>query len=234
MHAIDSELAHLDPAHPQGADDVAKALLLYELAHHDQGDWPAGVIPKKEKEKEKISNITDHVLLSAAAESASADTVSLQLGAAAEHCPTIYGIFFILFGLVLLFFGYASFYWARKVRFGGGDGDRAAKRDQGGLYAALGPDSHLPQLGDGTSIVERLLGPSPSPRTRAAAAAAGKKGRNSVTTAASYYGQKPSNSKPRLAFPTGIGGTITTALFFANLVMFITSATLARKPARAL
>ncbi|KAK0532319.1 hypothetical protein OC835_003377 [Tilletia horrida] len=245
MHAIDSELAHLDPAHPQGADGVANALLLYALAHHDQGDWPAGVIPKKNK---TTKNITDHVLLSAAAESASADTVSLQLGAAAEPLPypgafslaallsrstwaaTIYGVVFILFGLVLLFFGYASFYWARKVRFGGGDGDRAAKRDQGGLYAALGPDSHLPQLGDGTSIAERLLGPSPSPRTRAAAAAAGKKGRNSGTTAASYYGQKPSNSKPRLAFPTGIGGTITTALFFANLVMFITSATLARKP----
>ncbi|KAK0548353.1 hypothetical protein OC845_003625 [Tilletia horrida] len=229
MHDIDDELAKLDPDHPHGANDIAAAIVKFAQEHKADGHWPASVnIANNNK-----ANLKDHVMLAAVSDLGSGSGVTALSVASPLEYPgafslaalmsrstwmaTVYSITFLLFGLILLFFGYASFYWGRKVRYGG----HQQKKN--------GDGPHLPQLGDGTSIAERLLGPvsSPSPRTRSAN---GKKGRSS---AASYYsaGGAPnrSNRQPALAFPTGIGGSITSALFCVNLTMFITAAVLSHR-----
>ncbi|KAE8224136.1 hypothetical protein CF319_g2937 [Tilletia indica] len=243
MHNIEQQLHSLDPKHPQGAADIADAIVKYALQHKQQGDWPASVIsPHPIKDHALLAaNTLDNAKVNAVS---SASALALPYPAAfslaallsrSTWAATIYAIVFLSIGLLLLFFGYASFYWARKVRFSDDHHPASAKRAGGNTYSSLGgggangrdSTAHLPVLGDGTSLAERLLGPSPSPRTRAAAA---KKGGARNTTAASYQDpSNPSTHKPKLVFPTGIGGMLTTALFCTNLVMFITAAVIARR-----
>ncbi|CAD6949682.1 unnamed protein product [Tilletia controversa] len=236
MHSIEHQLKGLDRNQSKNAKDIADAIVKYAHAHahkHD-GHWPDSVIAPNNKH----NALKDHIQLAAALDldaHSAATALALPYPAAfslaallsrSAWAATAYAIVFLTIGIVLLFFGYASFYWAPKARF---SPDRPAKNATSSSYTSLGgaprrdSAAHLPVLGDGTSFAERILGPSPSPRTRAAAA---KKGRHA---AASYQDPSKPPHQPRLVFPTGIGGMLSSALFCTNLVMFITSAVLGRK-----